>query len=106
MLVTLSAKLTVEQRDAFTALADNLNVSSSALLRSLVVRYIEGGEAVVGNLASTIQANHEDLTRVLVLTRFLAEGVDKETTDVLLERTDAYLASLPSGTDIHLEGRA
>lgn len=105
MLVAVSTKITSEQRDAFFAVADNMNITSSALLRSIIVRYIDGGDAVVGNLAGTIQSNHEDLTRVLVLTRFLAEGVDKETTDVLLERTDAYLASLTNGNSVQPDGR-
>jgi hypothetical protein len=94
MLVTLSAKLTREQRDAFGALADNLNMSSSALLRAITVRYIESGEAAIGGLATTIQTTQEDVTRILVLARFLAEDIDKETTDILLERTETYLASL------------
>jgi len=99
MLVPLSTKVTAECRDEFTALAEAQNTNPSALARSLINRYIDGVDNADTNLLPLVQANFEDVTRALVLIRFLAEGVDKDTTDILLERTDAYLASrIPSAS--------
>ncbi|WP_262696020.1 hypothetical protein [Kordiimonas aquimaris] len=104
MLVPLSVKVSTETRDRLTALAEAQNTNPSALARSLINRYFDGVEDADSNLLPLIQANFEDVTRALVLIRFLAEGVDKDTTDILLERTDAYLASRIPSADRQFDG--
>lgn len=100
MQVTLTTKLDFEMREEFVALAHAQELSPSALLRMIVTRYIEGD----GNIHTMINALGEDLTRILVLSRFLAEKVDHEATDQLLQDTDTYLADThPKGAHVSAE---
>lgn len=95
MLVPLSVKVSAERRDQLVALAEARSTNPSALARTIIDRYVEGAIEAETNLLPLMQANYGDITRALVLVRFIAEGIDKETTDTLLKRTDTYLASLP-----------
>lgn len=91
MLVPIGTRVSVDRRDQLYALADNMNITPATLLRNLVDSYLDGGDGHVGGIAGLLRTTHEDTTRALVLVRFLAESVDKESTDVLLEQTDTYL---------------
>ncbi len=92
MSVTLSTKVPIERRDEFTALAYALDTTPSALLRNIINRYIDGESG----LQAQISALRTDASRILVLTRFLAEGVDAEATELLLEETDLFLKGAPT----------
>ena len=87
MLVPIATKVPVSRRDNFYALAHSLNTSPSALLRDLIDRCLDGDD----NLHGMLKALGEDLTRLFVLTRFLAEQVDPDTTDELLKDTQLFL---------------
>ena len=93
MLVTLSTKVSVERRDEFHVIAANLNITPAELIRHLIDRYLDGDSAPSGNIYNLIKLTRTDAMRTFVLVRFLAEGIDKEATDVLLQRTDEYLKS-------------
>ncbi len=92
MLVTLGTKVTVEQRDAFYALADSLETTPSALVRDLIHRFLDGDIAAFEGTSDLTLATSDDVTRSLVLVRFIAEHIDADETRRLMEETDAFLS--------------
>ena len=100
MLVTIGTKVSPDRRDQFYALAASLNTSPAALMRDLVDRCIEGDD----NLYGLLKGIGEDLTRILVLARFLAEQVDADVTQDLLNDTEAFLIDArENGAFVHRE---
>jgi len=91
MLVTLSTKLTVEQRDEFLALAHSLDTSPAGLLRNLIERFLETGSGVYQSPDERIIDTSEDVTRSLVLLRFIADHIDASEAQRLMDETDAFL---------------
>lgn len=106
MLVPLSIKVSAERRDQLAALAEARSTNPSALARTIIDRYVDGAIETETQLLPLMQASYEDITRALVLVRFVAEKIDKDTTATLLERTDNYLASLPYLQQQQIDGRA
>lgn len=86
---TLTTKVSTELRGEFIALAHAQEFSQSALFRMTVNRYVKGDDMI----HTMINALGEDLSRILALSRFLAEKVDCKTTNQLLRETDFYLSN-------------
>ena len=93
MLVPIATKVPAERRDTFYTAAEHLNTTPAALLRQIVGQFLDSDNAPNSNIFNTVKATHDDVKRVLVLVRYLAESVDLEATEILLERTEAYLKS-------------
>jgi len=93
MLVPISTRIHEERRNTFFVTAEYLGTNPGALLRQVISLYLDSDSAPTSNIFNTVKATHNDVKRVLVLVRHLAESVDPEATEILLERTEAYLKS-------------
>lgn len=97
MLQTTSLRISSELSHHLEDLAARRDIPVSALMRDILLEYAGHKRSDFTHISEQLQFTISLVIKTLYLVRFLADGVDKETTEQVLKEAESFI--LENGLD-------
>lgn len=92
MKAVIAARVSEDTARRFKEIALlNNHDHSGTFLRAIIEQVVDGEDVPVGGVSELLKTQVGLTTKILFLTRFLANGVDEDETDTLLSSADEFL---------------